>query len=42
MKISYGKQTIRSDDIKAVTQSLKRDYITQGSQVGKFENDLKN
>ncbi len=41
MKISYGKQTIRSDDIKAVTKSLKKDYITQGSQIGKFENDLK-
>ena len=41
MTIGYGKQSIRSDDIRSVIKSLKRDLITQGNQVSKFEIDLK-
>lgn len=41
MTIGYGKQSIRSDDIRSVVKSLKRDLITQGNQVSKFEIDLK-
>ena len=41
MTIGYGKQSIRSDDIRAVIKSLQRDHITQGNQVSKFEIDLK-
>ena len=41
MTIGYGKQSIRSDDIRSVIKSLKGDLITQGNQVSKFEIDLK-
>jgi UDP-4-amino-4,6-dideoxy-N-acetyl-beta-L-altrosamine transaminase len=38
MKIfSYGKQTILSDDINAVIEVLKSDYLTQGPKIKEFE-----
>lgn len=40
--ISYGKQSIDQDDIDAVIDALKSDWLTQGPAVGRFENDLKN
>jgi len=39
--INYGKQYIDSSDIKAVTQVLKSDWLTQGPQIKKFEEALK-
>jgi len=38
---SYGKQYIDQDDIDAVIQVMKSDWITQGPTVGRFENALK-
>lgn len=38
----YAAQSINSSDIKSVKNVLKSDYITQGPEVEKFENDLKN
>ena len=38
--ISYGKQTIDSDDIKAVVDALENDLITQGPAVEKFETEI--
>ena len=35
--ISYGKQTISEDDINAVLEALKSDFLTQGSKVAHFE-----
>jgi UDP-4-amino-4,6-dideoxy-N-acetyl-beta-L-altrosamine transaminase len=40
--ISYGKQTIGQDDIDAVVDVLKGDWLTQGPAVEIFESDLKN
>jgi len=37
---SYGKQTIEQDDIDAVVEVLKGDWLTQGPNVKKFEDDL--
>ncbi len=39
--ISYGKQTLDSDDIDSVKKSLKSDFLTQGPSIQKFENSLK-
>lgn len=39
--ISYGKQTIDEDDLLAVSDSLKSDWLTQGPQIEIFEKDLK-
>jgi len=39
--ISYGKQTIDKDDIAAVVDVLKGNWLTQGPAVEIFENDLK-
>lgn len=39
--IPYGHQSINRADIEAVIRVLKSDYLTQGSQVVDFENDLK-
>ena len=36
-KIPYGRQNITEEDIEAVLQVLKSDYLTQGPQVGEFE-----
>ena len=38
--ISYGKQSINSGDIDSVIEVLKSDFLTQGSQVHKFEESL--
>ena len=38
--IPYGKQNINSNDIKAVNDILKSDFLTQGKKVGEFENAL--
>ncbi len=35
--ISYGKQWIDDDDIEAVVQVLKSDYLTQGPRIEEFE-----
>jgi len=40
--IHYGKQSINQDDIDAVVDVLKSDYLTQGPKVAEFENDLAN
>jgi len=34
---NYGKQTILSDDINAVVEVLKSDYLTQGPKIKEFE-----
>ena len=39
--ISYGKQLIDADDINAVVEVLKSDWLTQGPNVAKFENSVK-
>lgn len=38
--IPYGRQTVDEDDIAAVIAVLRSDFLTQGSQVPKFENAL--
>lgn len=35
--ISYGRQTIEEDDIEAVTEALRSDFLTQGPRVDEFE-----
>lgn len=40
--IPYGKQDISDDDINAVIDVLKSDYITQGPKVIDFENVIAN
>lgn len=37
MAISYGKQFISDEDIKAVTEVLKGDFLTQGPKIAEFE-----
>lgn len=37
---SYGKQTIDQNDIDAVINALKSDWMTQGPTIQKFENAL--
>jgi len=37
---SYGKQTISEDDIQAVVETLKSDWLTQGPTIKKFEDEL--
>jgi UDP-4-amino-4,6-dideoxy-N-acetyl-beta-L-altrosamine transaminase len=39
--ISYGKQYIDQEDIAAVVETLKGDWLTQGPKVEEFENALK-
>jgi dTDP-4-amino-4,6-dideoxygalactose transaminase len=38
--LSYGKQTIDEDDILAVTQVLKSDFLTCGPKVSEVEDAL--
>lgn len=38
--IPYGKQTIDDDDIQAVLDVLKSDFLTQGEKISDFENSL--
>ncbi|MBN4080859.1 UDP-4-amino-4,6-dideoxy-N-acetyl-beta-L-altrosamine transaminase [Caldithrix abyssi] len=40
--ISYGKQSIDQDDIEAIIEVFKSEWLTQGPAVETFENDLKN
>ena len=35
--IPYGKQNITQDDINAVVDALKSDYLTQGPKISEFE-----
>ena len=37
MKIPYGRQFISEEDIIAVTDTLKSDFLTQGPKVLEFE-----
>ena len=37
MGIPYGKQFITEEDVKAVTDVLKSDYLTQGPVINEFE-----
>ena len=39
--IYYGKQNINQDDIDAVVDVLKSDFLTQGPKVPEFEENLK-
>lgn len=36
--ISYGRQHISDEDITAVIETLKSDYLTQGPKIAEFEN----
>lgn len=38
MAIPYGKQNITTEDIEAVVETLKSDYLTQGPKIAEFEN----
>jgi len=38
--IPYGRQSIDQDDIDAVVQSLKSDWLTQGPALRRFETEL--
>ena len=38
--IPYGRQNISEDDIKAVSDVLKSDFLTQGNAVPEFENKV--
>jgi hypothetical protein len=35
--IPYGRQNITEEDIKAVVETLKSDYLTQGPKIAEFE-----
>ncbi|HCD88388.1 MAG TPA: UDP-4-amino-4,6-dideoxy-N-acetyl-beta-L-altrosamine transaminase, partial [Algoriphagus sp.] len=35
--IPYGRQHITEDDILAVIETLKSDYLTQGPKIKEFE-----
>src|SRR5690554_7657223 len=36
--IPYGSQHITDEDIQAVVETLKSDYLTQGPKIAEFEN----
>jgi UDP-4-amino-4,6-dideoxy-N-acetyl-beta-L-altrosamine transaminase len=38
--IPYGRQSINDDDINAIINVLKSDFLTQGDQVPKFEKEV--
>ena len=38
--IPYGKQHIDQDDIDAVINTLKSDFLTQGPKITEFEKDF--
>ena len=40
--IPYGKQNISEDDIKAVQDVMRSDFLTQGPITPKFENEISN
>ena len=39
MYIPYGKQDVTQEDIDAVVETLKSDFLTQGPKVQEFEED---
>ncbi len=40
--IPYGRQSIDSDDINSVIDTLKSDFLTQGPKIEEFENAISN
>lgn len=42
MPIPYGRQTIESDDVAAVVEALRGDWLTQGPIVASFEDAFAN
>lgn len=38
--IPYGHQFITDEDVQAVVEALKSDYMTQGPRIGQFEKDF--
>ena len=38
--ISYGHQNITDEDIQAVVETLRSDYLTQGPKLAEFEQDF--
>ena len=38
--IPYGRQYITDEDIQAVVETLKSDYLTQGPKIAEFENEF--
>lgn len=38
--IPYGKQHITAEDIKAVTETLTSEFLTQGPKIAEFENNF--
>jgi dTDP-4-amino-4,6-dideoxygalactose transaminase len=40
--IPYGKQNITQEDINAVIEALKSDYLTQGPKINEFEIEFAN
>ena len=38
MNIPYARQCIEEDDIQAVVEVLKSDYLTTGPKIVEFEN----
>jgi UDP-4-amino-4,6-dideoxy-N-acetyl-beta-L-altrosamine transaminase len=40
MAIPYGRQTIEDDDVRAVVDALRGDWLTQGPTVAAFEEDF--
>ena len=38
--ISYGHQYITDEDISAVVETLKSDYLTQGPKIQEFEKNF--
>lgn len=38
--IPYGKQNITSEDLDSVAKTLQSDFLTQGPEIEKFENDF--
>ena len=35
--IPYGRQNVTEEDIRAVVETLKSDYLTQGPKIQEFE-----
>jgi dTDP-4-amino-4,6-dideoxygalactose transaminase len=40
--IPYGRQHITEEDIAAVVETLKSDYLTQGPRIDEFEKAFAN
>tara|TARA_A100001015_G_scaffold30745_2_gene34210 strand:- start:466 stop:1617 length:1152 start_codon:yes stop_codon:yes gene_type:complete len=39
--IPYGRQSINNDDLKAISKTIKSDYLTTGPEVKNFESKIK-